>query len=151
MIATGIDAFDTTIHTTHRWLHELADLLGGREDKPRAYRVLRAVLHALRDRLIPEEAVELGAQFPMLVRGFYYDGWRPIETPHRERSLETFLAHVGAILRPDPIDPEAATRAVFKLLAHRISEGELQDVRHMLPKEVQELMPEVAAGAGAFR
>jgi uncharacterized protein (DUF2267 family) len=151
MITTGIDTFDTTVQKTNHWLRELSDLLGWQDDKPLAYRALRAVLHVLRDRLILEEAVELGAQLPMLVRGFYYEGWRPADTPTRERKREEFLARVEERLRPDPTAPEDATRAVFKLLAHRISEGELQDVRHMLPQEVRALMPEIAAGAGALR
>jgi uncharacterized protein (DUF2267 family) len=33
------------------------------------------VLHVLRDRLTPEQAVHLGAQLPILVRGVYYEGW----------------------------------------------------------------------------
>jgi uncharacterized protein (DUF2267 family) len=151
MIATGIDTLDSTVHKTNRWLLELSDLLGWPGDKPRAYRVLRAVLHTLRDRLIVEEAVELGAQFPMLVRGFYYEGWRPADTPTRERKRGEFLALVQEILRPDPTHPEEATRAVFKLLAHRISEGELEDVRYMLPEQIRDLMPETAVGAGASR
>ena len=45
------------------------------DDKHRAYRLLRATLHALRDRLTAHEAVQFGAQLPMFIRGFYYDGW----------------------------------------------------------------------------
>ena len=36
----------------------------------KAYLALRTVLHALR----VEEAVDLGAQLPMLIRGLYYEG-----------------------------------------------------------------------------
>jgi uncharacterized protein (DUF2267 family) len=39
------------------------------DDKYRTYRLLRATLHALRDRLPAQEAVHLGAQLPMLIRG----------------------------------------------------------------------------------
>ena len=45
-------------------------------DRRSAYRALRSVLHVLRDRLTPEQAVHLGAQLPLLVRGIFYDGWR---------------------------------------------------------------------------
>jgi uncharacterized protein (DUF2267 family) len=41
--------------------------------------VLGAVLHALRDRPQIGLAVHLGAQLPLLVRGLYYDQWRPSE------------------------------------------------------------------------
>jgi len=44
------------------------------EDRHHADVALSAVLHALRDRLTVSEAAQLGAQLPMLVRGFYYEG-----------------------------------------------------------------------------
>src|SRR2546423_6763305 len=74
MSLTGLDVFDRTVHTTNRSLQELMGLLdgGSRHD---AYVALRATLHALRDRLPVEETAELAAQPPMLVRGFYYEGW----------------------------------------------------------------------------
>ena len=40
-------------------------------DHRSAYRALRSVLHVLRNRLTPEQAVHLGAQLPLLVRGIF--------------------------------------------------------------------------------
>ena len=136
-----IPAFDRTLQLTHNWLHELQDILGLR-DQRQAYKTLRAVLHALRDRLTPEEAVDLGAQLPMLVRGFYYEGWRPSATPTKQRTKAAFLEAIPPLLSPDDrINPELAAGAVFKVLSHRISEGEIGDVKHCLPEEVRSLWP----------
>ena len=44
---------------------------------------MRATLHALRDRLTVEEAAQFAAQLPMLIRGFYYEGWNPTDKPVR--------------------------------------------------------------------
>ena len=53
----------------------------GTGDRKLAYNVLKATLHALRDRIGPENAIHLGAQLPILVRGIYYDGWQFAQTP----------------------------------------------------------------------
>jgi len=63
------------------------------EDRQLAYAALRATLHALRDRLTVEEAVQFGAQLPMLLRGMYYEGWTPSGKPLQE-DREEFLAHI---------------------------------------------------------
>jgi hypothetical protein len=55
-------------------------------------------LHALRDCLIVDEAVNLGAQLPMLIRGFYYEGWRPEGRPFKYRHKEEFFAQVAKTL-----------------------------------------------------
>jgi len=59
---------------------------------------VRAGLHALRDRLIPDEAVDLGAQLPMLVRGMHYEGWKPNATPSDD-DRQAFLERVEEGLR----------------------------------------------------
>ncbi len=73
MSMTGLDVFDTTVQKTNIWLKEIMEALGW-ENKHKAYLALRATLHALRDRLIFEEAVQFAAQMPMLIRGLYYEG-----------------------------------------------------------------------------
>jgi uncharacterized protein (DUF2267 family) len=103
---------------------------------------LRTVLHALRDRLTVEEAVHLGAQLPMLVRGFYFEGWTLRDKPHKERHKEDFLAHVKEAFKDDvTVNPQQIVRAVFRVLTKHTSKGEIDDVKHILPKALRELWP----------
>jgi uncharacterized protein (DUF2267 family) len=141
-MTTGeVEVIETTVQKTHLWLKEIAEELGT-PDRHRAYRALRAVLHALRDRLTVDEAAQLGAQLPMLVRGIYYEGWDPSHKPLKERHKEEFLAHIRRDFRDEPaVDAEQLARAVFAVLARRVTEGEIEDVKHILPKELRELWP----------
>lgn len=140
-MTTAISAFESTLQTTNEWLRELNEKMG-RDDPQQAYRILRAVLMALRDRLTVEEATDLGAQLPMLVRGVYYEGFNPSKNPTRERNKEAFLSHVAENLADlADGDPEHATRAVFQLLAQHITGGEIEHVKANLPADVQTLWP----------
>jgi len=142
MSTTGLDVFDTTLQKTNTWLRDLMEELFW-EDRHKAYLAFRAVLHALRDRLTVEEVAQLGAQLPMLIRGFYYEGWDPTNKPLRERHREQFLAHVRQPFRDDDqIDPEEVARAVFTVLHRRVTEGEIEDVKHILPAEIRALWPD---------
>ena len=143
MSVTGLYVFDRTVQKTNIWLRDVMDALYS-DDRHAAYLALRATLHMLRDRLTVEEAAHLGAQLPMLVRGFYYEGWNPTGKPIRERSFESFLAGV-AIELPNDLDPEDAVRAVFTVLAARMSDGEIDDVTHVLPTALNVLWPRQAA------
>jgi uncharacterized protein (DUF2267 family) len=138
MSMTGLEAFDSTVHKTNRWLNELMEILEWR-DKHKAYMAMKAALHALRDRLTVDEAAQLGAQLPMLMRGFYYEGWDPSNKPLKERHREQFYALVAREL--DAYDSRQVVTAVFTLLANRISEGEIEDVKQVLPSELRELWP----------
>ena len=142
MSATGLEVFDTTLQKTNRWLKELMEELEW-EDRHRAYGALRATLHALRDRLTIEEVAQLGAQFPMLIRGFYYEGWDPTNKPLKLREREEFLERIAQyfVRAGESVHPEPVARAVFALLAQRISDGEIEDVKHILPAELRDLWP----------
>ena len=140
-MSTGLDVFDTTIQKTNLWLKDLMWELGW-EDRHQAYEGLRITLQTLRDRLTVEEAAQLSAQLPLLLRGTFYEGWNPTGHPTKERHLEAFLAPIRAHFRNDPrVDGEEVARAVFKLLANYISAGEMQDIQHTLPKELHALWP----------
>ncbi|OGS18569.1 MAG: hypothetical protein A2219_05235 [Elusimicrobia bacterium RIFOXYA2_FULL_50_26] len=148
MTVTGLEAFDSTVQKTNLWLKDIMIELNT-DDRHHAMIALRAVLHTVRDRLMLSEAVELGAQLPLLVRGIYFEGWHPAKKQLKERHKDQFFAHVTHYFRNEPdVDAEKVVRAVFKVLAHRISEGEIEDVKHLLPVELRELWPEPIVAAG---
>lgn len=130
--------FEETLRKTHGWIEEVMTGLS-RADPHKGFNALRAVLRALRDRLTVEEAADLGAQLPMLVRGAYYDGFRPAGMPERERSKEEFLARVETNLKDPTVDPETAARAVFAVLSRHVTGGEIAQIRQELPPAIREL------------
>lgn len=143
---TTVTGFEKTTVKTYEWLDELAESLGW-DDRQQTYTALRATLHALRDRLPVDEAVDLAAQLPMLVRGFYFEGWNPSATPVKVRRLDEFLAPIGdALLRERATPPEEVARAVFALLLRHVTPGEMEDVVRILPPEIAELFGPVPAG-----
>ena len=137
-----IELFDTSLQKTQVWLNDLMGELDWEEKPQKACLALRTALHALRDRLTVEEAVHLGAQLPILIRGIYYEGWTLTGKPVKERHKSEFLNHIAVAFRDDDtVDPEKIMRAVLKVLARHISEGETENVKHLLPKTLQELWP----------
>lgn len=141
MSATGLDVFDKTLQETNLWLKSLLGEIGG-EDRRRAYIVLRATLHALRDRLGMPAAVQLGAQLPMLLRGLFYEGWRPGDAPTKERHLQDFLDHVRAELPAGmKLNTEEAVRATFKVIVEKVDAGEAAKLVKRLPQELRDLWP----------
>lgn len=138
MAVTGIPTLDHAPQVFAEWLNELSDDLGW--EKPRAYLLLCETLHAVRDFLTVDEAADLAAQLPVLIRGVYFDGWDPSRTPVKPRNKADLLARVAARFGKTPLDdPERAVAAVFDLLRRHVSEGEFEQIKHAMRKPIQEL------------
>lgn len=141
MAIATIGSFDRTVQKSHEWLKTLAEM-GHFKDEQQAYTALSAVLHSLRDRLTIDEAADLASELPMLIRGLYYEGWKPSMAPNKERSRDEFLDSVRESLRGNRlVDPQHAVACVFKLLNEKITAGEIRDVKQMLPPDVRSLFP----------
>jgi uncharacterized protein (DUF2267 family) len=137
MVVTGLHTFDLSLLKTKEWLEEIREELNY-EDQERAFTAMRAVLHALRDRLSIEQAVNLSAQLPMMLSGVFFEGWSPSGKPLKIRTKEKFLFRVNEELRDD-MDAESAVRAVFKMLSRHISEGEIESIKSNLPEHIVDL------------
>ncbi|HWP24989.1 MAG TPA: DUF2267 domain-containing protein [Xanthobacteraceae bacterium] len=150
-MSAGLESLDHTLQLTHIWINELDEKLGW-NNKPRSYRLLRAVMHALRDWLQVNEAADFAAQLPVLLRGVFYEQWRPGAGPVRKRSKAAFLARVQEEFKGDPLilSPREIA-AVFELISSKITAGEVEDVRNGLPEEVRELWSMPRAEAGVTR
>jgi uncharacterized protein (DUF2267 family) len=137
---THVPALEHTVHTTNAWLGEVAAELDS-DDRQYAYRALRALLHALRDRLTIDETAQLAAQLPDLLRGVYYEGWDPSATPTRSHTAEQFLDRVAAEgAFHGHTEASFAAAAAMVVLRSHVSRGELDDVAAILPHDIRDLL-----------
>lgn len=142
MTMTGTRALDRAVHKTNEWLSELDESFGW-DDSQKTFLAMQAVLRTLRDRLQVNEAVQLGAQLPMVIRGAYYNGWQPSKTPRKLRTPDDFLEAVSSAYGgTDPIAPGEMVEGVFWLLANHVSAGEIDDVKSGLPAFLDEYWPD---------
>jgi uncharacterized protein (DUF2267 family) len=133
-----VHAIDETINKTNHWLEEI-ERVGNYEDRRHAYASLRAVLHALRDRLDVEVAAHLSAQLPMLVRGIFYEGWDPTRVPVR-MTVDEFLDRVEAEAHlKGRSEAENAARTVTTALWSELTPGMVEHVMKLLPEEYGEI------------
>lgn len=147
MTTTGLNTFDHTVQITNEWLNDITKQLGY-GDNQLAYHALRSTLHALRDRIPVHEAIEFGSQLPMLVRGFYYEGWDPNDNPSKERTVDAFLTHIAQDYDyQDDKNLAELARAVFLTLNHQVSAGQTAKVRDMLNENLRGLWPEPTMAA----
>lgn len=139
MHPSGIPALDHAPQVAAEWLNLLQQETSW-TDRSRTYALLRATLHALRDFLTVDEAADLAAQLPLLIRGIFFEGWVPSRTPATGRSVDDFLDRVMAEIPGGAlIEPDAAVSAVFSVLRQRISEGEFEQITHALRKPLRQL------------
>jgi uncharacterized protein (DUF2267 family) len=137
------DPFDHAVRTAGAWLTAVGQGLST-DNRRFAYRVLRAWLHTLRDRLTVEAAAKFGAQLPELLRGVYYEGWEPSKAPvkYGPGEYRRRFAHEAQV--PDGDVPVLAA-AVTATLAARLSPGQMGEVLAQLPAPLRATMHGAAA------
>jgi uncharacterized protein (DUF2267 family) len=137
---THNSGFTHAAEQAQQWVNELTQDLGWNEQN--TYRLLKSVLHTLRDWLSPEEMADLSAQLPTLIRGIYFEGWKP-DTPMWERKKKSdFVICVRNSFGYEPdVDIDQAIKAVFRVLDRHISHGEIVQVRNSMKKSLRQLWP----------
>jgi uncharacterized protein (DUF2267 family) len=142
MSSSGYKTLDTTVEKTNEVLGSIEEAYGwSKALRNQSYDALRAVLHTLRDRLTVQEASDLAAQLPMLIRGVFYEGWNPSKVPVK-MDREEFFQHVQ---REFPYrvegDMEGVVKNVLGALSRFITKGEMEDIKSNMPKDLATVLP----------
>jgi uncharacterized protein (DUF2267 family) len=143
MTQTGYSSFDTTLHKTNRILRQIEESCGWpKERRNQSYNAMRAVLHAMRDRLTVDEAAHFAAQLPMLVKGVYYDGWDPSRVP-KKMHRDDFLNQIRSEMPPYDVrgGTENLVTSVAQALRLYVTEGEWRDMKAEMPRDLAGMLP----------
>lgn len=115
--------------------------------RDKAGRVVRAVLHALRNRITLSESLQLLAQLPMAIKAVFVDGWSYHAERKRVHRWQDFLDEIRTedknLSGYDFGNDDQALRAVqavFFALREYVSEGEMRQVLEVLPQAIQEML-----------
>jgi uncharacterized protein (DUF2267 family) len=142
--------FDKIAIKGNEFLKDLAKDLSYPEDTNKAGRVLKAILHALRNQLTVEENVQLLAQFPLFLKAIYVESWSLHKNDKKPRTMQEFFHEIRKIDKQtakhdfktdDEIDHAIAV--VFMSLRKYISLGELEDIKAVLPKDLKSILNNV--------
>lgn len=138
---SGLSEFNRTVQTSEIWIKEIAEELD--VEKRPGLQAFRATVTSLRDRMRVDDATNFGAQLPLLLAGYYYEGWVPSRTPTKERSVDDFVDRVQERLSDlgHDLKAEEVVGAVFKILAEHVSEGSIRSLQKVMPEEFQQLWP----------
>ena len=139
MSVASADAVERSVYTTNEWLNGIRDELG-QDDREEAWRILKADLQVLRDQLTIDEAAQLAAQLPLVVRGAFYEGFDPgrqQKVGHREEFIALFAERANL---SDSTDVERALGAATSALSSHVKPGELDDLIARLPSDLRSVL-----------
>jgi len=140
MTNTGLDVFDTTIEKSNLILKEIEAQFGWEGRRNQSYLALRSVLHALRDRLPIDEAVNFSAQLPLLIKGVFFDGWSTEKVPIKMNrpQFEQYVSKQFKFDTGEGIDE--VIRVVLNSVFDNIDPAEADKIINSLPKDINNLL-----------
>ena len=137
--------FDKYAAKGNELLHLLAEDLQISNEK--AFRILKAVLHVLRDHVSVNESMQIMSQLPVAVKGIYVEQWHVDATVKKLHIPHDFFNEVcrhdkGMVLQDfeNYEAVEQSVKAVFRTLNYYLSEGEFEDIIAVMPVEIKKLI-----------
>jgi uncharacterized protein (DUF2267 family) len=135
---TKVTALDHAMDAAHTWINDVAKEFDT-EDREFAYRVLRAWLHTLRDRLTVEASAHFAAQLPDLIRGIFYQAWNPNAVPGKydgDAYAVRFAREANIALD----DVEKAAAATTAAVLHHLPVAQMDKALGQLPTEIRNIL-----------
>ncbi len=143
--------FDEWVHKGRAFLHDFEEEAGLEKhtDDRKALRILKAILHTLRERLVPTESKDFMSELPMIFKAIYADWWdfsrAPVKIRHKQEFLERIM-NDPALSNGDINSLEEAEKyfkAFIRLLIKEIGTWEIQDILGQLPEDIREMVEDV--------
>lgn len=139
--------FNQYVVEANTFMKEFAKELNLADNPDKTGRILSSVLHGLREIISVEESLQLIAQFPMFLKAVYVNGWTIKAKRNRIKHMEEFIDLVrsfdGVTSIYDFESNEIAEHYInttFFMLRKYVSEGEMEDIRNELPKNLKNMI-----------
>lgn len=140
LCADDPQVLECSVEKTRQWIEETAVELEI-DDRRAAYLTLKAVLHAVRDRIAANEAGLLAAELPDLLRWAFYEHWDPSSVPVTYRDRDEFARRVAAEAGlAGTMEASFAVACVMRVLCRHLSEGEIDHVLRSVPVQLRGLV-----------
>jgi uncharacterized protein (DUF2267 family) len=137
--------FEKYAQEGNQFINDVADELGVSRNS--AARITKAVLHAVRDRLSADDAVEFAQGLPMALKGIYIDQWDISANPVVIRRAHDFLDYIyykdeftAAYDFPSEDSVEEGLRGVFNVLECYMDEGQIEQVKKIMGNHITQLI-----------
>jgi uncharacterized protein (DUF2267 family) len=137
IIADDPGALERSVEKTREWVDDASAELCV-DERPEAYRTLKAVLHAVRDGITVEEAARLAAKLPDRLRWAFYEGWVPNRVPQTYHDRDEFLRRVASDAGlADTTEAWCAVASIMTVLERHVSAAEIDEMLGALPGQVR--------------
>ncbi len=139
--------FDNYLKEANTYIKGLAQALGHPEDTEQTIRLLRSVLHCLRDRISVAESLDLLSQLPMMLKSLYVEQWTYHEKPPLQydnlaglaEAVEKEQAQLGERKFDWPESTEELAKKVTASLRQYLTDGQAIHIIEQMPTGVREL------------
>lgn len=140
-----IHYFDKHVQEANEFVKELSNNLGHPEEQTQTIRLLRAVLHTVRDRIQVGESLDLISQLPMMLKALYVEQWKYHEKPPLNyddmagmaEAVKKEQERMGEQSFDWQESTEDLVKTVLSSLRKYISDGQAIHVMDQMPKEVK--------------
>ncbi|MBS1494965.1 MAG: DUF2267 domain-containing protein [Bacteroidetes bacterium] len=133
------------MNKANEFINTLSENLGI-EDKEKVYRMFKSVLHTLRDSITLENSLHFLAQLPFILKATYVDNWshkvKRIKIKHTEDFVKLVKRNDGKAFDYDFLsdgEVERICKIIFSTIGDFISEGEMNNLKSVLPSEIKQL------------
>jgi len=137
--------FEQMARQGNTFINEVAMKLGVHRNI--AARITKAVIHAVRDKLPPNDAIEFAQGLPMALKAVFIDQYDLSDAPVNIRNPHDFLDYIfyndeftANYDFPEQDSVENALRVVFNTLEEFMDKGQTNQVKKQLGKPISDMI-----------